>query len=497
MERFRPDRFTLLIAVIAALGAALVLRSHLAFGVGLPPDSAHYIAAARSLLAGEGVLRFDGTPLTSFPPLYSMLLAAASLGMFDPLAVAGPLGAAIFGLTAFVVGRYLGGRLESRLLAAWGCLATATAAPLMKESLRALSDPLFILLATAAIIQADRFLTEGGRRTLLWAAALGALAWQTRYIGVAVPAFVGLALLLQPGASAAQRAGRAATYATVAAVPMALWLLRNYLATGALTPHRPPADYPLLMMLEDVVEVPWSWAQTNAAAAAALLAPLVCLLVIVRPRRWTLAGWRPLWLFGGFALAYLFVFIAVISLLAGIYVGERGLHPRLLLPMYVPLLIAGVFALDRALSLERKRRLWGSALAAIVMVVLSLGAARQMAWSVSIVPPPGFNAPRWRGSETLRYVRESILAVKIYSNEPRALYLHRDGKSANRYFYMWWSRADREKWFAKHSPDDGDYVVWFPLRNETRDYGAADLRLLPGLKPVAVLADGVVFRIVR
>ena len=121
--RLRPDRFTLLTAAIAALGAALVLGRVLPFGVRLTPDSAHYIAAARSLLAGEGLLGFDGSP----SPLYPLLLAAASLGIFDPVVVAGPLNAILFGLTVFVVGRYLRQRLEFRFLAAWACLATTLA----------------------------------------------------------------------------------------------------------------------------------------------------------------------------------------------------------------------------------------------------------------------------------------------------------------------------------------------------------------------------------
>ncbi len=196
----RPDRFTLLTAAIAALGAALVLGRVLPFGVLVNSDSAHYIAAARSLLSGEGFLRFEGSPFSTWPPLYPLLLAAASLGTFDPVAVAGPLNAILFGLTVFVVGRYLQQRLASRLLAAWGCLATALAVPLLEWSSYAASEPLFILLAILALVQTDRFLADGRHRTLVWAAAFSALAWQTRYVGGAVPAFCGLLLLFFPPA---------------------------------------------------------------------------------------------------------------------------------------------------------------------------------------------------------------------------------------------------------------------------------------------------------
>jgi len=320
-SRFRPDCFTLLAAAIGGLGAAMVLGRVLIFGAMLFPDSAEYIAASRSLLRGESFLGVDGQPFTSWPPFYPLLLAAASLGIFDPIVVAGPLNAIIFGLTVFIVGGYLRQCLESRFLAIWGCLATALAIPLLKVSSFALSDTLFILLATLALIWTDRFLTEGKVRTLVWAAVFSALAWQTRYIGVAVPACVGLLLLFHPstGTSLAQRVRRLTAYLLIVAVPMALWFLRNYLATGEFTEHSSPTDYPVSMMLRDVVEILWRWGAIPGcrflglpywhlfdravlvlqAITAALLVPVGCMLIAEQWKRRTVARWHPLWLFGG------------------------------------------------------------------------------------------------------------------------------------------------------------------------------------------------------
>ena len=78
-------------------------------------DSVSYIAAARNLLDGNGFHTFNrGDPYVWWPPLYPLLLAVASLEVFDPLAVAGPVNAVLFGLTIFVVARYLRRRLASR-----------------------------------------------------------------------------------------------------------------------------------------------------------------------------------------------------------------------------------------------------------------------------------------------------------------------------------------------------------------------------------------------
>jgi len=283
LARCRPDRFTLLTIAIAGFGAALVL-GHVTFGVMISSASLEYIQAARNLLAREGLMGIDGdSPYSDWPPLSPLLLAAASLGVFDPFDVAGPLNVVIFALTVFAVGQYLRQRLASRFLAAWGCLATALAVPLSYWSSWAHSEPLFILLVTLALIQTDRFLIEGRLRALIWAAVFSALAWQTRYIGMAVPAFVGLVLLFQPGISPGQRARRITAYSLIVAVPMGLWLaLHNLLITGKLTQHPPTRDYPVSMiMLRSVFDILWSWTQTQTAA---WLVPLVCVFVAVRWR---------------------------------------------------------------------------------------------------------------------------------------------------------------------------------------------------------------------
>ncbi len=511
-----PHRFTPLTIAIAALGGVLVLGREFTFGVTLGADSASFVAAARSLLAGEGLLGFaERHPYVDWPPLYPLLLAAASLGIFDPVTVAGPLNAIIFGLTVFVVGNYLQQRLESRFLAAWGCLATALAVPLTKWSSWALSEPLFVLLTTLALVQTDRFLTEGRLRTLIWAAALSALAWQARYIGGAVPACVGLLLLFHPraGTTMAQRVRRVTVYSLIVAVPMALWLLRNLLTTGKFTMHRPPIDYAALQMLRDVVEILWSWAPINTAA---ILVPFVCILVVVRWKRLTVADWLPCWLFGGFALTYLVSLIVIISLFVGVYL-KGGVSGRWLIPLYIPLLIACLFMLDRVLWNERERQLLGSVgrlpiirtmpgkqgsvLFAIVTIVLSLGAASQIAPNVSAiskanrsVPPIGYlNGPHWTGSETLQYLRGNVVAAKIYSNAPHPVSLHL-GKDRK---YSPYHALPASPAALEWNQDDV-YVVWFhEALGWYHGYGEADLRRLPDLKPVAELADGVVFKVTR
>ena len=124
-------RFSLWLAVLAALSAALVLRHQSTHGVRIMfMASVNYVSVARSLLDGEGFIRGNGTPYETFwPPGYPLRLALTRLGLVDPLAVVGSFNAALHGAPVFAAGHWLRQRIASRFLDLWGSLALAGAGP--------------------------------------------------------------------------------------------------------------------------------------------------------------------------------------------------------------------------------------------------------------------------------------------------------------------------------------------------------------------------------
>ena len=510
-ERTRADLW-LLPGALAALGAGLVLAYEVTWGVALSWDSTQYIAAARNLLASNGFHQFNGTPYVWWPPLYPLLLAVVSLDVFDPLAVAGPVNAVIFGLTIFVVVQYLRRRLESRFLVVWAGLSLTLAAPLAEWASWAMTEPLFILLATLALIRTDDYLTGGNKTSsLAWAAVCAALAWQTRYLGAAVVAAVTLFLLCQRGARPTQRARRAAGFALAAAAPMALWLARNRLYTGNATGPRNTAPYSLPEVLSDLGRGFAKWVYFDLPLVPSVewlrLVPAAGLLVvggmfIGAATRQSMPrmpfDWRPCYVFGGFALIYFMLTSAAVMLGATFH----GFQPRFLTPMYVPLLVTAAFALDRLLSSVRQRplprRVPPTVAGAVVIAVLcvwTVGAvepgARKIAQANSCLRCRGYSSSFWADSETLEYVRQNRLEGVVYSNHPEVVYLHSDNDAAARYHYLPVDEEKLQRWGAVLQ--DYEYVVW--VGDDSSDYrnDLARLRALFGLAPVAKLADGAVF----
>ncbi len=540
-----PDRTTALIACIAALGAALVLAREATYGPALSHDSLKYFILARNLLEGEGYINYRGLPHTIHPPFYATLLAAAGLGVLEPQTVVGPLNAAIFGVTVFVLGRYLRHRIQSRFLVIWTCVAAALSLPLTDLASWALSSPTFILLATLALIQTDAFLRHGGVSSLIWAAALSALAWQTRLIGVAAPVAVGLALLLQTSAPLTRRVKHIAILSIIVAPPMALWALRSYLLAGRLPGTDTIVDYSLPAIFWDAIQIMASWLAFDLPVARLpIFAPIAlvlfgiaaaCVVISTRRAKFAQLDWRPCYLFGGFALIYLALMLGALIFGRTLY----GVEQRFMAVMYIPLLVVATVALDHFLRYERERKLLGhlpslplppplakrgtsspTLLAALLMGALALWAAAhalphaaQIARANSGDLYRGYASPRWAHSETLRYIRENPFSENalVNSNERALVNLHTRG-GASHYGNMPRNRIggnvigvgfpdiapaeERLDDRIANSPD-GAYVIWFKTwwNYQFYDYGAADLRLMPRLQPIKELADGMIFRV--
>ncbi len=504
-ERTRADLS--LLAAAAALGAGLVLASEFTWGVALDWDSVSYIAAARNLLDGNGFHTFNrGDPYVWWPPLYPLLLAVASLDVFDPLAVAGPVNAVLFGITIFVVARYLRRRLASRVLVIWAALAISLAAPLVELASRALTEPLFILLAALALTRTDDYLTRNKTSSLAWAAAWAALAWQTRYLGAAVVVVVTLLLLGQRGARPAQRARRAAGFSLAATAPMAAWLLRNRLAAGSYTGYRDGGPYSLPEVLSAIgrgfadwvyfdlplVSVEW----LRFVPAAGLLVAVGLVIGAQRRRRMPRMpfDWPPCCVFGGFALIYLLLLLAAIMLGATFH----GVQARFLTPLYVPLLVTAAFTLDRLLSSVRQHppRLAGAIVIAL-LCVWTVGqvepVAREIARANSCLRCRGYASSYWLDSETLEYLRQHPLEGVVYSNWA-PVYLYVD---ATEFRDLPVAAEQLQRWLA--GVQDGAYVVWFDddVQYDYYGYGSALLRASAGLVPVAELADGAIFEVLK
>ena len=438
----RPDGFSLLLIAVAAFGAGLVLARNAVDGVSVQGDSIAYVTVARSLLAGDGFLQWGegGVPFVAWAPGLPAALALVSLGVFDPLDVAGPFNAACFGLTILVAGHWMRQRLASRFLAAWCCLAIA-ASPLTTYTLAVWSEPLFVLLATLSLYGTDRFLETGRRSSLLLAAGAAALACATRYVGLSLlPAALPL-LALRPGAAPRERAKDIAIFMLIAPLPLGLWLLRNLLAHDTLVGVRPRGTASFSDHLRSVADVVAGWLPSfpgvpGVPVAVALLAALgaVACLGFVRWLRGGGAATAPV--AGAFAFSYVAAMV-----LGSTSIELTPLDDRYLSPAYVPLLVLAALAADRSLRLAgelrlpsaagpRVRALWRRAAFAVLAAPLAFwawqaaAAEARAAWDeVTGSASRSRTVRQLEESSGIRWLRAHPADGLVFSNRRELVYL--------------------------------------------------------------------------
>ena len=520
LARFGRDHTTLLIVVLAGLGTAHILVRTATYGAGVDRDATFFLSTALNFLAGEGWRDFIGRPLTLWPPLFPLLLAASSWVGIDPLATGRWVNATAFGLTILAAGCWLRSHLRSQWLVLAATALLATSLPLSHWAPRIRTDPLFILFALLALIQLASFLN---RKTawppLLWAAVFTALAAITRYPGVVLIG-VGVLLLLL-----LVRLRHTLVFGAISSVPLLAVLVRNWAVTGNLTRatgDRTPTDQALAGDILDpsgqsladglrqTVEEFREWIVPRnmpdgvaylmwLAVAAVVLASAV---VILRGRRPdpeaapTYLRLGPVLPFGVFALSYPTFLIVVVP-----FTVTQIIDSRYLLPIYVPLLLTAVFLLDRFLSIEAAGRTGAVRYGLVPLVLLATLAhvgfstrenfrLTAQAYATGFLPGYTYNSARWQQSKTLNYLRDNRIEGTIYSNGYKDLTWFWDrtaapGKHRNIPEAMGWAEIEA-----------GAHILWFQAFHYRGFYGYddLDLRALSGMETLADLADGVVFR---
>ena len=493
----RTSKFRLLLIAFSVLSSGLVLAQDWTYGVALFWDSIYYISVARHLLQGEGFVTLFGHPYTSWPPLYPSLLAAASCFIFDPHDVAGPVNAVIFGLTVFVTGRYLRERLESDILALWGCFAVMLSIPLAWMAAWALSEPLFILLATLSLVQVDIFLNTQKRSAIIWAAIFTAMACLTRYMGVTLIFTISLLIVLQRNRTMTEKLQRLIEYSFISIIPVGLWMLNNATLSGSLTGERRFGEYRLLdttiEILSGLLVETSLYSDVRYGSVVISLAILFFLIIVTSCKMMNLRFAARLPSFSTFSI-FIFSYLFLLVFFAIRYTPD-GIQTRFLSPVYVPCIITIAFLTKWLIGYNIRGSVILRFLRFCVISTFSFWLVYSSFLTINQIYHANthgigiFNNSEWSNSEILRYVDTNSLPGHVISNEPLPLYLHNHTNATYRYL-----RPGRlNDWIE--DPEEDSYLVWFYPGPYVGDFGyfTADLVDLPGLNPIAILADGIIF----
>lgn len=214
-----------ILALALACRAGLLIAFWLTGATGQWPDTPSYIGTAVSL-ARNGSFEMAGTPELIRTPGYPAFLAMCRIAGTHWLQLAQALQVlldiALVYLT-YLLGKRIAGVNAGLAAAAFQALSVAA----IVSSVSILSDGLFAILLTAALLLLIRFLKTGGNLSVALAASLTAAAAYVRPIGllfIVIGAFA-LALRVRPWRAVA-------IFCCVSAALVAPWYVRNYVETG-------------------------------------------------------------------------------------------------------------------------------------------------------------------------------------------------------------------------------------------------------------------------
>jgi 4-amino-4-deoxy-L-arabinose transferase-like glycosyltransferase len=440
-----------LLALLAVLITWLAMR----FGIGVSPDSTVYLDAAHNLLSGRGLIALTGRgsfePLTHYPPLYPAVLALLArvgvlLGGIPIESAARALNSFLFGASVLLVGIIIRHYARnSYWLPIIGSSLTLAAPDIAGIHTFALTEGLFVFLLLSGSVSLLRFIETKRRLWLIASAAMMAMAFLTRYVGVTLVFSGLLVLLFVNGRTWNHRCVDAVGFGLIACAPMALWTLRNMQATAGISDRVFVFHRIGLRQIITGLSTVSAWllvgkVRTDYRAiffVVELVAGSLLVIYLLRRRRDHLIN-KDLTddatssdgklnkrsspvvvLFVVFIVVYVVFLIFTTSFVD----ADTVLDDRSMVPVHVAAIVLGCcFAWQLFLPL-RDRRSMRIAFAALAIILFGSYSIRSAGWLMRARQDgQGYASRAWKNSETIAHLRSIPVGVPIYSNGYDAIY---------------------------------------------------------------------------
>jgi len=488
-----------LVASVGLAGVMLVLFvNHL--GAGLSPDSAGYMAAARSLASGNGIRWFNGELITWWPPLYPAVLALVSiLTGADPLSCALGLNAIVFGLIIYVSGILLSYHVSSSpALVLAGTIAVLASIPVFSVSIMVWSESLFLLFVVCYLLSIGWYVDRPNGTWFVALTLSTAFACLTRYIGVTLILSGSLSILVLCRGSLKKRLLACLSYGFASSFPVMLWLIHNYMQTRTLTgPRTFTADARAILVLGEALHTIDAWFLPTRLLAHTPSAPVLItlwgLLILAAGVFWCRTAWytaRSVLPVMIFALIY-FAFLTT----SAVHMAFDPIDDRLLSPVFIPLLVVALTLVAQGMRLVHGRlskRALNMSLAVFFSIWLGLVPAKVILWHVQQRATLGgwqYGSNVWQQSETIWFVKNQMLppGCSVYSNDPYALYLH-TGLPVD-YAPRWQDLMAQQASRPTFTPA---CFIWFSRYSST-PHAPDSQQQAPALSPLATFSDGAIY----
>jgi hypothetical protein len=426
------ERIFLAMLFLVVSGGTASLIYGTTCGIGTGPDSAVYVGVARNLLQGKGLtipfVQDQMPPMTHYPPLYPLLLAAGgSLGI-DPLVGARYFNILFFAGSISLVGLLVYLYTGSVLIASMGAAIVACSPVILGVHLWASSEPPFLFFLLTSVYLLSRYLDAAKPTHFLGASVASAFLVLTRYAGLAFVAAGSLSLLLSKKGGLRNTLCESMKFLWLSLIPVALWILRNIIMAGTAANrtfevHMITSRH-FLLALETIT----SWiappSLTGFIGYLFLFTVTVALAVVyVLSARAQHDSIQPLLQLPSLILLFFALYSIMLILTIALFDAKTPLDNRLLSPLYLLGVILVCCLIGKLIVSQSAFGVRAIAVAVFVMLigyyVTSSGEMLRESHQYGL----GLAGKRWQEYEAVAKIKNLPENVAIYTNRPYAVYL--------------------------------------------------------------------------
>jgi hypothetical protein len=513
----------LLITLASLLGGLLLHIFTGVNGVGMSPDSANYIAAARSLIAGKGFLDITGKTFVAWPPLLPVIIAWFKICGIDYPAILRLINILSFIIIIFSSSLLVLKNTESLTLSLLNASMVIFSKPLFFVSTHGWSEPLFIAEICLFMLILSYCKDTMDYKIILL--GIVTIAFNlTRYPGVTLSMIGCLYIFFKFKGTYLSRIIKAGVWGFITVLPLALWFARNYILIKSITAERLESTLTLAHNLQltgkliSLWFLPLSLSQIMSGwVVFTLLIILLLSLIIFIIYKFLVRKINP---FDYPVTApVLFIFFYGFMLISSVTkVVLSPLSDRYLSALFVPLLFIFLYFLYLALNdvVSSGKNLKNTSAKLTIISILSIFAGGWLSSEINIVAAQaynayyngydGYNEKSYQQSVLYNWLKANKLEGKFYSNSLCSLFIWTYYESElSPYKYLAdggtpeVSRKKSEETVAAFidslEKNEKVYLIWHLPNTRKNLYDINELQQFCNMKLIQKFSDGFIYEL--
>jgi hypothetical protein len=513
----------LYISLAALLGGLLLFIFTGVNGVGMSPDSAQYIASARSLIAGKGFRDVSGGPFIAWPPLLPMLVACFRVFPIDYPNILRLINILSFIVIIFLSSVWILKHTDSLTLSLLNAAMVIFSKSLFHILTNGWSESLFVVEICLFMLILSYCRERMDYRIILLGIVTIAFSL-TRYSGFTLTPIGCLYIFFKFKGTYLARIIKAGLWGVFVNVPLALWFARNYILTKTITAERLESTLTLAHNLKlagkifSLWFVPTSLAQIMSGWVVFTFLILVLLsLAIFIAYKFFAYKINPfdLPITGPVLFIYIYGFMIISSVTKTVL---SPLGDRYLSMLFVPLLSVFLYFLYMAQRdvISSRKDLIKMPAKLTVFGVLAIFAGVWLASEVNITAAQaynayhngfeGYNEKSYRESELFAWLKKNKLEGKFYSNTLCSLYIwtyYESELTPCKYladggtYEMSRKRSEESIISFKNALEKNEkaYLIWYLPNTRKNLYELNELQQFCNMKLLKKVSDGFVFEL--